>query len=155
MWRRQRRQQHRQQHRRCRHHRSRQRPDLQLSADWQGLRLAQLPPRPLRMQSQIAIRNQPSFKVLVPQLQLSRGDARLTASGELWPSVRLSSGELRLGDELRASLGAVLGANPRLGASLQQIGGWSRPQFQLDLQQQANPLIGDWQARLRLPPAPS
>ena len=129
-----------------------QRPDLQLSADWQGLRLAQLPPRPLRLQSQIAIRNQPSFKVLVPQLQLSRGDARLTASGELWPAVRLSSGELRLGDELRASLGAVLGANPRLGASLQQIGGWSRPQFQLDLRQQANPLIGDWQARLRLQP---
>ena len=129
-----------------------QRPDLQLSADWQGFRLAQLPPRPLRLQSQIAIRNQPTFRVLVPQLRVSRGDARLNASGQLWPAVRLSMSDLQLGNELKTSLGSLLGANPRLQASLQQLGGWSRPQFQLDLQQPANPLIGDWQARLRLQP---
>jgi translocation and assembly module TamB len=39
-----------------------------------------------------------------------------------------------------------------LSASLQQQGGWNRPQLLLDLRQQANPLLGDWLARLRWQP---
>ena len=129
-------------------------PDLRLTADWQGLRLPGLPLRPLRLESRLAIRpgNDRGVRVLLPQLLLRRGDARVQASGEIWPLLKLRTDALELGQELRPRLEPLLGANPRLQASLQQVGGWSRPQVQLDLRQQANPLLGDWLAQLRLQP---
>ena len=129
-------------------------PDLRVTADWQGLRLPGLPSKPLRLDSRMAIRlgRDRDLRVLVPELWLRRGDARLQASGELWPLVRLRTGELQLGQELRPRLEPLLGAAPRLRASLLQVGGWSQPQLRLDLSQQANPLLGDWLAQLRLQP---
>jgi len=129
-----------------------QQPNLQLSAAWQGLRLPQRPAQPLRLESLIAIRSQPTFRLTVPRLLLRYGDSSLQASGALWPLLQLRSGAVQLGGELKPALAPLLGAAPRLSASLQQQGGWSRPQLQLDLRQQANPLLGDWLAQLRLQP---
>jgi translocation and assembly module TamB len=129
-----------------------QQPNLQLSAAWQGLRLAQRPAQPLRLESLMAIRSQPTFRVTVPRLQLRYGDSSLQASGALWPLVELRSGALQLGRELKPAWAPLLGEVPRLSAVLQQKGGWNRPQLQLDLRQQANPLLGNWLAQLRLQP---
>ena len=129
-------------------------PDLRLTADWQGLRLPGLPLRPLQVESRMAIRQgrDRGLRVLLPELQLRRGDARVQVSGELWPLLKLRTGDLQLGQELRPRLEPLLGPAPRLAASLQQVGGWSRPQLQIDLAQSANPLLGDWLAQLRLQP---
>ena len=129
-----------------------QQPNLQLSAAWQGLRLAQRPAQPLRLESLMAIRSQPTFRVTVPRLQLRYSDSSLQASGALWPLVELRSGALQLGRELKPALAPLLGEVPRLSAVLQQKGAWNRPQLQLDLRQQANPLLGNWLAQLRLQP---
>ncbi len=129
-----------------------QRPDLTLSAAWQGLRWAQRPPQPLRLESLITIRSQPTLKLAVPRLLLRYGDASLQASGSLWPLLQLRSGALQIGRDLRPLLTPLLGSAPKLNASLRQQGNWSQPALQLDLRQQANPLLGDWLAELRWQP---
>ena len=129
-----------------------QRPDLNLSAAWQGLRWGQRAAEPLRLESLITIRSQPSLKVAVPRLVFRYGDTSLQAVGALWPKLQLRTGAVQIGRDLKPVLAPLLGAAPQLSASLQQEGGWNRPQLQLDLRQQANPLLGDWLATLRLQP---
>ena len=129
-----------------------QQPNLQLIGAWQGLRLAQRPAQPLRLESLIAIRSRPTFRITVPRLLLRYGDASVQADGALWPRLELRSGALQLGRELRPALAPLLGEAPQLRAVLQQQGGWTRPQLQLDLRQQANPLLGQWLAQLRWQP---
>jgi translocation and assembly module TamB len=129
-----------------------QRPNLNLSAAWQGLRWPQKPAQPLRLESLITIRSQPTLKVAMPRLSLRYGASSLQAAGSLWPQLQLRSGALQVGRELKPVLAPLLGANPQLSASLRQEGGWSRPQLQLDLRQQGNPLLGDWLAELQLQP---
>ena len=125
-----------------------QQPQLRLDGQWQGLRLGSLPVRPLQLQAQLGLRFGKQAAVAVPWLRVQRDDALISASGQLWPQLQLRTRQLRLGQALQPSLGALLGPAPQLQAVLQQRGGWRQPQLQLDLSQHANPLLGHWLARL-------
>ena len=125
-----------------------QNPDLRIAATLPSPRLAALPAAPLRLQGLVAIRSRPQLRVQLRNLELRRGSSRFTAAGALWPLVKVRSRSLELGGDLAQTLRPWLGEAPKLQADLRQIGGWSRPQFQLDLRQSSNPLLGDWLAQV-------
>ena len=114
------------------------RPDLNLDARLQGLRL----------QALLAIRSRPVLQVQVPRLSLRHGDAQLQASGSLWPQLELRSRALQMAPQLQPRLRPLLGSQPQLQAVLRQQGPWSRLRLQLDLAQANNPLLGPLSARL-------
>ena len=124
---------------------------LQLPAIGQG------PARPLDLSARLELDGRPDrrgaapLRLLLPELVVRRGDARLTAGGSVWPRLDLRSRELRLGRDLWRDLPALtgpLGASPQLEADLRASGSLADPRLALALRQRRNLLVGPWNAQL-------
>ena len=87
--------------------------------------------------------------VQLTRLVLRRADARLVASGRLWPRLDVRSQELSVGRELLRPLQPLLGAAPDPRGQLQLQGTWQQPSLSASLDQPATPLLGPLQAELR------
>lgn len=125
------------------------RPDVDLQATMQGLRLPGQPPLPLLAQGRLALRFQPKTTVDVRRLQLRRGRASLVATGALWPQLRLQTSSIQPDRALLSPLLPLLGADPRLQLSARLQGRWGKPQLDLSLRQANHPLLGSLAAQLR------
>ena len=127
-----------------------QRLSLQLRGPWRDLTLdldGQFRDG-LALRGNARLRKGERWSLSLPQLLVRQGDGELRIAGELLPQLVLRSQGLRLGPKQQKVWGPLLGRQPQLQAVLRQVGGWSKPQLRLDLQQSANPLLGSVSAQL-------
>lgn len=130
-----------------------QRLKLQLGGPWRDLNLdldGQF--RNASLRANARLRKSDRWTLALPQLLLRQGGGELRLAGELFPRLELRSQGLRLGPQQQKVWGSLLGRQPQLQVVLRQVGGWSKPQLQLDLRQASNPLLGSLAAQLRWRP---
>ena len=128
------------------------RPRLDLEGRHQGPPGPAAGARPVLATASLDLRFQARPSVQLTRLQLRRADARLVASGRLWPRLDVRSQELRVGRELLRPLQPLLGAAPDPRGQLHLQGTWQQPSLSASLDQPATPLLGPLHAELRWRP---